>query len=103
MLGLQELKLQQTVLRGALPPELGALPYLMEVDIRNTLMTCCTTEGDAQSAAKNGSGLLPGYLAFDANIMESPMLVANEGLGAAQRLLEGGEGDDFGDPGDNMQ
>jgi hypothetical protein len=82
MLGLQELHLQQTMLRGALPLDLGMLPYLAEVDIRNTLMTCCRTQAQADALARGGgggggaAGLLPPFLTFDmTRPPESPLML----------------------------
>jgi hypothetical protein len=112
MLGLQELKLQQTVLRGRLPPELGQLPYLIDVDVRNTLMTCCNDERTADSAARDGR-LLPPYLEFDmSRVFESPIQLPNIGFNgvtgaqipdAAQKAAAADGGNDADDPGANMQ
>jgi hypothetical protein len=114
MLGLQELHLQQTLLRGALPDALGELPYLMVVDIRNTLMTCCNSTADAdaliQSAVPRGAspgspgafdGLLPQYVRFsDPPLWETPArldsVFFNFTLRAAQPTGAS-------DPGENMQ
>jgi hypothetical protein len=41
MLGLQSLSVRHTSVRGTIPPELAALPYLASVDLRDTHMTCC--------------------------------------------------------------
>lgn len=50
MLGLQTLDLSNTRISGSIPEELGNLPFLMNVDIRNTLMTCCKNYSAANAA-----------------------------------------------------
>lgn len=86
MLGLQTLDLSNTRIRGTIPEELGNLPFLMSVDIRNTLMSCCSSL-DAASDASNRVGangsvpawsadrqeLLPPFLQFNLGNKRSPV------------------------------
>lgn len=99
MLGLQELHLQQTSIRGTLPPELGQLPFLMLVDVRNTLMTCCLTAAQADAAYAKRK-LLPSYIEFSDSLMETPArldnIFFNFTIGRTQQT-------GFDDPGINMQ
>lgn len=110
MLGLQDLYLQQTMLHGALPHDLGLLPYLMVVDVRNTLMSCCTTSSQAANAAAVGS-LLPSFLQFDTTSPpESPQLLdglgfhtLTDGAQPWELAFEAEAGTVLEDPGANMQ
>lgn len=43
MLGLQTLSVRNTLVRGTIPQELADLPYLENVDVRDTRMTCCAS------------------------------------------------------------
>lgn len=85
MLGLQTLDVSNTRIQGTIPEELGNLPFLMSVDIRNTLMTCCKNLSSAQAAEhrvdqygeivgwqKNRSELLPPFLQFNLGNKRSP-------------------------------
>jgi len=84
MLGLQSLDLSNTRIKGRIPLELGNLPFLMAVDLRNTLMTCCDNYSDAYHAQQqyspgNASGhdsahrLLPPFLQFNDANKRSPI------------------------------
>lgn len=64
MLGLQRLRLFNTTVSGPIPAELGDLAFLFEVDIRDSLMTCCATATAAEERYENGT-LLPPFLVFD--------------------------------------
>jgi hypothetical protein len=79
-----------------------------QVDIRNTLMTCCHDEANATAhkpgAHGNGAAdvaLLQRYLSFDYDTMTTPLmmdpLALNETDGAVMML------DGVQDPGSNMQ
>lgn len=111
MLGLQDMYLQQTLLRGPLPSELGSLPYLVTVDIRNTLMSCCTSGAAATAAAARGD-LLPSFLEFDFDAPpESPAMMDNtwfyppreEGAAPWELAFAGPLPEPMDDPGANMQ
>lgn len=87
MLGLQVLDLSNTRIKGTIPAELGALPFLMSVDLRNTLMTCCHSEKEAERmldlynlrnktrdvVRDDGPDLLPSFLEFNLVNKRSPV------------------------------
>jgi hypothetical protein len=86
MLGLQMLDLSNTRISGSIPEELGNLPFLMTVDISNTLMSCCIDMSQAEAAQKNVASdgkvpqkedatpeLLPTFLQFDLQRKRSPV------------------------------
>jgi hypothetical protein len=88
MLGLQVLDLSNTRIKGSIPNELGSLPFLMSVDIRNTLMSCCSnlSQADAAGSRVDSQGwppvrhaksdpqeLLPGFLVFNKEQKRSPL------------------------------
>jgi hypothetical protein len=93
MLGLQTLDLSNTRIKGSIPEELGSLPFLMSVDIRNTLMSCCSnmSQADAARSRVDSQGwppprtpskppskttqkeLLPGFLVFNIDQKRSPL------------------------------
>jgi hypothetical protein len=87
MLGLQALDVSNTRIRGTIPEELGNLPFLMSVDIRNTLMSCCrnlsdakaagdrinTTDGGVDDWQKGRAELLPHFLQFNMANKRSPV------------------------------
>lgn len=63
MLGLQYLRLQNTTMTGVIPAQLGDLPFLIEADLRDTLMSCCNNQEEADKRDENGT-LLPPFLKF---------------------------------------
>lgn len=86
MLGLQMLDLSNTRISGSIQEELGDLPFLMTVDIRNTLMSCCGDLSEAEAAEQNVAPdgkvpskedetpeLLPTFLQFDLQQKRSPL------------------------------